>query len=116
MEVLLSHTHLILRSLAYFEPKKIKKKSLKKIIKEILCNFLVRALQYLKKNIFFANENMKKHFVSRPTFSILPFLSQERLAWSRMYGVSVEELSNWDEKRKTGKSVTLNGVKFRIGR
>ena len=66
--------------------------------------------------IFFANENMKKHFVSRPKFSILPFLSQERLAWSRMYGVSVEELSNWDEKRKTGKSVTLNGVKFRIGR
>jgi len=41
---------------------------------------------------------------------------KERLAWSRMYGVSVEELSNWDEKRKTGKSVTLNGVKFRIGR
>ena len=52
----------------------------------------------------------------RPTVSILHFLSQERLAWSRMYGVSVEELSNWDEKRKTGKSVTLNGVKFRIGR
>ena len=45
------------------------------------------------------------------------FLSfQERLAWSRMYGLSVEELSNWDEKRKAGKSVTLNGVTFRIGR
>ena len=42
--------------------------------------------------------------------------NKERLSWSRMYSVSVEELSNLFEKRKPGKSVTLNGVTFRIGR
>ena len=44
-------------------------------------------------------------------------LLQERLAWSRMYGVSMEELSNFDDNgKKKSKSVTLNGVTFRIGR
>ena len=33
-----------------------------------------------------------------------------------MYGVSMDELSNWDEVKKKGKTVTLNGVTFRIGR
>jgi len=42
---------------------------------------------------------------------------RERLAWSRMYGVSMEELSNFDDNgKKKSKSVTLNGVTFRIGR
>ena len=42
---------------------------------------------------------------------------QERLAWSRMYGVSMEELSNFDDNgKKKSKTVTLNGVTFRIGR
>ena len=44
-------------------------------------------------------------------------LLQERLAWSRMYGVSMEELSNFDDNgKKKSKTVTLNGVTFRIGR
>ena len=44
-------------------------------------------------------------------------LLQERLAWSRMYGVSMEELSNFDDNgKKKSKSVTLNVVTFRIGR
>ena len=41
---------------------------------------------------------------------------KEQLAWSQMYGLSMEELTTLDEKRKPGKSVTLNGVTFRIGR
>ena len=41
---------------------------------------------------------------------------KEQLSWSQMYGLSMEELTNLDEKRKPGKSVTLNGVTFRIGR
>ena len=28
----------------------------------------------------------------------------------------MDELSNWDEVKKKGKTVTLNGVTFRIGR
>jgi hypothetical protein len=47
--------------LVYLEPKKNQKK---KIIKEILCNFIVRTLQNFRKNVNFfknfASENMKK--------------------------------------------------------
>jgi hypothetical protein len=42
------HSNLIICVLAYFEAKDMKKK---KIIKEILCNFLVRMLQCLQKNL-----------------------------------------------------------------
>ncbi len=42
---------------------------------------------------------------------------QERLAWSRTYGISMEELQHFDEtNRKKGRSVTLNGKHFRLGR
>ena len=33
-----------------------------------------------------------------------------------MYGISVEELTALEDPKKKGKSVTLNGVTFRIGR
>ena len=61
MTVLLSHTHSIVCALAYFEPKNKFKKEIKSI-KEILCNFLVRMLQYVSKKIdpFFAHEKLKK--------------------------------------------------------
>ena len=66
--------------LAYFLPKKnFKRRFRKKIIKEILGNFLARRLQcfWKKINIFFAHKNMKKTFSkvahNRPNFfSVLP--------------------------------------------